>query len=162
MFFRQALRWRNPFGWQTPLDKVSSGLTAALRGLISNSSTKRSPCPSSTNAPSRLRRARKTGTPYFAEPTASERWSCYGRICPSNSSGEPSSRVGTYFFQQAALQNRFLIKAMTSSINIVTNVVTILTADRPERRWIGCEGITVCWVLCAFIGIIGCSEGDYM
>ncbi|KAK2775401.1 glucose transporter HXT5 [Colletotrichum kahawae] len=59
----------------------------------------------------------------------------------------------------AALQNRFLIKAMTSSINIVTNVVTILTADRPERRWIGCEGITVCWVLCAFIGIIGCNIG---
>ncbi|KAH0429116.1 saponin hydrolase precursor [Colletotrichum camelliae] len=45
----------------------------------------------------------------------------------------------------AGLQNPFLIKAIPSSIDIVTNIVTILTAARLERRWIGCGGITVCW-----------------
>ncbi|KAL3294218.1 hexose transporter [Colletotrichum asianum] len=62
---------------------------------------------------------------------------------------------GTYFFQQAGLQDPFLIKAITSSINIVTIIVTIFSADRLGRRWIGCGGITVCWLSCVVIGIMG-------
>ncbi|KAK1488814.1 sugar transporter [Colletotrichum abscissum] len=62
---------------------------------------------------------------------------------------------GTYFFQQAGLQDPFLIKVITSSINIATIIVTIFTADWLGRRWIACGGITLCWVSCAVIGIIG-------
>ncbi|KAF6824322.1 MFS alpha-glucoside transporter [Colletotrichum plurivorum] len=62
---------------------------------------------------------------------------------------------GTYFFQQAGLKDPFLIKAITSSINIATIIITIFVADRLGRRWIGCGGITVCWVSCVVIGIMG-------
>ncbi|WYZ43705.1 hypothetical protein EsH8_VII_000141 [Colletotrichum jinshuiense] len=65
---------------------------------------------------------------------------------------------GTYFFQQAGLQDPFLIKCITSSINIATIIVTIFLADRLGRRWIGCGGITLSWASCVVIGIIGVTK----
>lgn len=65
------------------------------------------------------------------------------------------STFGTYFFQQAGLPDPFLIKCITSSINIATIIVVVLIADQVGRRWIACCGTTVMWVSCVVIGILG-------
>ncbi|KAL6712618.1 hypothetical protein ACN47E_000495 [Coniothyrium glycines] len=65
---------------------------------------------------------------------------------------------GTYFFQQAGLQDPFTIKCITSSLNIVTVLLTVLVADRLGRRWIACTGTTLCWTACMCIGILGVTK----
>jgi MFS family permease len=62
---------------------------------------------------------------------------------------------GTYFFQQAGLQDPFKIKVITSSIKIGTVVVVVTLADYLGRRWIACWGTTLSCLSCAAIGIIG-------
>lgn len=65
------------------------------------------------------------------------------------------STFGTYFFQQTRLADLFLIKCITSSINIVTIIVVVFTVDRIGRRWIACCATTLMWVSCVIIGILG-------
>ncbi|KAJ5528408.1 hypothetical protein N7513_012567 [Penicillium frequentans] len=62
---------------------------------------------------------------------------------------------GTYFFQQAGLADPFKIKVITTSIQIGTVIVVVITADRLGRRILACSGTTLCWVSCVAIGIIG-------
>ena len=65
------------------------------------------------------------------------------------------STFGTYFFQQAGLPDPFMIKCITSSINIVTSIVVVGLADHVGRRWIACSATSVMWLCCAIIGILG-------
>jgi MFS family permease len=65
------------------------------------------------------------------------------------------STFGTYFFQQAGLADPFLVKCITSSINIATVIVVVFVADRVGRRWIACSATTLMWLSCAMIGILG-------
>ncbi|KAJ5635166.1 uncharacterized protein N7484_008479 [Penicillium longicatenatum] len=62
---------------------------------------------------------------------------------------------GTYFFQQAGLDDPFRIKVITTSIQIGTVIVVVIVADRLGRRLLACSGTTLCWVSCVAIGIIG-------
>ncbi len=64
---------------------------------------------------------------------------------------------GTYFFQQAGIDDPFKIKCITSSINIATSIIIVLVADRLGRRWIACSATTLSWVACVAIGILGVS-----
>ncbi|KAK4119734.1 general substrate transporter [Parathielavia appendiculata] len=65
------------------------------------------------------------------------------------------STFGTYFFQQAGLPDPFMIKCITSSINIATIIVVVGLADQVGRRWIACTATTVMWLCCVIIGILG-------
>jgi hypothetical protein len=65
---------------------------------------------------------------------------------------------GTYFFQQAGLKDPFAITCITSSLMIVTAIVVIFLADPLGRRWIGCGGVTLSWVCCFAIGILGVTK----
>ena len=65
---------------------------------------------------------------------------------------------GTYFFQQAGLPDPFMIKCITSSINIATVIIVVFSADTVGRRWIACGGTTLMWVSCVVIGILGVAE----
>ncbi|KAH8882381.1 general substrate transporter [Thozetella sp. PMI_491] len=64
---------------------------------------------------------------------------------------------GTYFFQQAGLDDPFKIKCIVSGINIAATVVIINSADWAGRRWIACGCTTLSWVSCVAIGILGVS-----
>jgi MFS family permease len=62
---------------------------------------------------------------------------------------------GTYFFQQAGLPDPFMIKCITSSINIATIIVVVLLADQVGRRRIACYSTTLMWLSCVILGILG-------
>jgi hypothetical protein len=76
------------------------------------------------------------------------------------------STFGTYFFQQAGLEDPFRITCITTSIGLATIIFIILSADRWGRRWIACYGTTIAWVSCVAIGILGVSPkvkaSDYL
>lgn len=65
------------------------------------------------------------------------------------------STFGSYFFEQAGIDDPFLITVITSSINIATLILVISSADRLGRRWMACWGTTLSWTACVAIGIIG-------
>lgn len=65
------------------------------------------------------------------------------------------STYGTYFFQQAGVADPFLVKVITSSINIATTIVIVPSADRLGRRYIACSATTLSWVACVAVGILG-------
>ncbi|KAK3306251.1 putative MFS alpha-glucoside transporter [Chaetomium strumarium] len=65
------------------------------------------------------------------------------------------STFGTYFFQQAGLPDPFLIKCITSSINIATILVVVFTADQIGRRRIACCATSLMWVSVVVVGILG-------
>lgn len=65
------------------------------------------------------------------------------------------STFASYFFQQAGLADPFLATCITSSINIVANVIMIITVDRFGRRNYACGGSTLSWIACAAVGILG-------
>ncbi|KAM0545770.1 hypothetical protein ACHAPJ_011194 [Fusarium lateritium] len=62
---------------------------------------------------------------------------------------------GTYFFQQAGLDDPFLVKCITSSINITTLLIVVLVSDKIGRRRIACYATTLSWSSCIVIGILG-------
>jgi MFS family permease len=62
---------------------------------------------------------------------------------------------GTYFFQQAGLQDPFIITVITACIQLATVLVIVLIADYIGRRNLACSGTTVCWLACISIGVIG-------
>lgn len=62
---------------------------------------------------------------------------------------------GTYFFQQAGLADPFLIKVITTSIQIGTVIVVVAVADHFGRRLLACCGTTLSWASCIAIGIVG-------
>jgi MFS family permease len=62
---------------------------------------------------------------------------------------------GTYFFQQAGLQQPFTIKCITSSINIATIIIAVLIADKIGRRFMACSATTLSWFSCIIVGILG-------
>ncbi|VUC26714.1 unnamed protein product [Clonostachys rosea] len=64
---------------------------------------------------------------------------------------------GTYFFQQAGLDDPFMIKCIVSGINIGTIFVIIYSADLIGRRLIACCATTLAWLSCVAIGILGVS-----
>lgn len=64
---------------------------------------------------------------------------------------------GTYFFQQAGLEDPFMIKCIVSGINIGTIFVIIFSADIIGRRLIACCATTLAWTACVAIGILGVS-----
>ncbi|KAL1864281.1 hypothetical protein VTK73DRAFT_5991 [Phialemonium thermophilum] len=65
------------------------------------------------------------------------------------------STFGTYFFQQAGLPDPFMIKCITSSINIATTIIVVFSADKIGRRRIACYATTMMWLSCVIIGILG-------
>lgn len=62
---------------------------------------------------------------------------------------------GTYFFQQAGLQDPFQIKAITSSIQIITVVASVVCVDKFGRRLMACTMTTLMWIGCLVVGILG-------
>ncbi|KAL7916798.1 sugar transporter [Trichoderma velutinum] len=71
------------------------------------------------------------------------------------------STFASYFFQQAGLANPFLATCITNAINIVVNIILILTADTVGRRAYSCSGTTIAWIACIAIGILGvCPRVD--
>jgi MFS family permease len=65
---------------------------------------------------------------------------------------------GTYFFQQAGLADPFMIKCITSSINIATIIIVVFCADYIGRRWIACCATSLMWISCVIIGILGVTK----
>ncbi|PKX94853.1 putative MFS alpha-glucoside transporter [Aspergillus novofumigatus IBT 16806] len=62
---------------------------------------------------------------------------------------------GTYFFQQAGIDDPFRVKVITSSIQIGTVLVLVAVVDFVGRRYLACGGTTLSWLSCIAIGIIG-------
>ncbi|CEL12021.1 hypothetical protein ASPCAL15114 [Aspergillus calidoustus] len=62
---------------------------------------------------------------------------------------------GTYFFQQAGIDDPFRVKVITSSIQIGTVLVLVAIVDFTGRRILACSGTTLSWLSCIAIGIIG-------
>ena len=62
---------------------------------------------------------------------------------------------GTYFFQQAGLEDPFMATCITSGINIAASVVVVYLADATGRRWLACSGTTLCWAANVAVGILG-------
>ncbi|KAH7030575.1 putative transporter [Microdochium trichocladiopsis] len=62
---------------------------------------------------------------------------------------------GTYFFQQAGLQEPFTITLINASIGLGTVLLTVLAVDSIGRRNLACAGTTVCWLACVAIGVVG-------
>ncbi|RDW74636.1 putative MFS alpha-glucoside transporter [Aspergillus mulundensis] len=62
---------------------------------------------------------------------------------------------GTYFFQQAGIDDPFRVKVITSSIQIGTVLVLVTVVDFTGRRLLACSGTTLSWLSCIAIGIIG-------
>ncbi|KAF7177449.1 hypothetical protein CNMCM7691_005702 [Aspergillus felis] len=62
---------------------------------------------------------------------------------------------GTYFFQQAGIDDPFRVKVITSSIQIGTVLVLVAVVDFVGRRYLACAGTTLSWLSCVAIGIIG-------
>ncbi|KAF6802055.1 MFS alpha-glucoside [Colletotrichum sojae] len=62
---------------------------------------------------------------------------------------------GTYFFQQAGLADPFAIKAITTSLQIVTVLAAVLLVDKLGRRLMACLATTLMWVTCLVVGILG-------
>ncbi|RSM14737.1 hypothetical protein BHE90_014669 [Fusarium euwallaceae] len=61
---------------------------------------------------------------------------------------------GTYFFQQAGIQDPFKVTCITSGVNIAASFVIIYLADITGRRWIVCSGTTLCMVCNVGVGIL--------
>lgn len=62
---------------------------------------------------------------------------------------------GTYFFQQAGLEDPFQIKAITTSLQIVTVVAAVFGVDKFGRRLMACTMTTLMWITCVVVGILG-------
>lgn len=62
---------------------------------------------------------------------------------------------GTYFFQQAGLADPFKIKAITTSLQIVTVIAAVFLVDKLGRRLMACGATTLMWISCLIVGIIG-------
>ncbi|GIC87545.1 putative MFS alpha-glucoside transporter [Aspergillus udagawae] len=62
---------------------------------------------------------------------------------------------GTYFFQQAGIEDPFRVKVITSSIQIGTVLLLVAVVDFVGRRYLACGGTTLSWLSCVAIGIIG-------
>ncbi|KAL4789744.1 general substrate transporter [Aspergillus venezuelensis] len=62
---------------------------------------------------------------------------------------------GSYFFQQAGLEDPFKITCITSGINIFFSFVVIYLSDTTGRRLLACTGTTICWVANVAVGILG-------
>jgi MFS family permease len=62
---------------------------------------------------------------------------------------------GTYFFQQAGLPDPFSIKAITTSLQIVTVIAAVFLVDRLGRRLMACIATTLMWLTCLVVGILG-------
>ncbi|KAK0103684.1 hypothetical protein ONS95_005694 [Cadophora gregata] len=62
---------------------------------------------------------------------------------------------GTYFFQQAGLADPFKIKAITSSLQIVTVLSAVILVDKFGRRLMACCSTTLMWIACLVVGILG-------
>ncbi|KAH8896835.1 general substrate transporter [Thozetella sp. PMI_491] len=65
------------------------------------------------------------------------------------------SSFATYFFQQAGIPNPFTIKCITTSIQVASVIFFILTADKIGRRPLSLAAVTVSWISCVVVGIIG-------
>ncbi|KAH7385043.1 general substrate transporter [Cadophora sp. MPI-SDFR-AT-0126] len=64
---------------------------------------------------------------------------------------------GTYFFQQAGVEDPFRITCITSGINIAATMVIIYLADITGRRLIACYGTSLCMLCNIGVGILGVS-----
>lgn len=62
---------------------------------------------------------------------------------------------GTYFFQQAGLEDPFAITCINASLGIGVSLIVMFTADRFGRRSIACTGATLAWTSCVAVGILG-------
>lgn len=62
---------------------------------------------------------------------------------------------GSYFFQQAGIDDPFRVTCITSGINIGASVVIVFLADITGRRWMACSGTTLCLVCNVAVGILG-------
>ncbi|KAL4907750.1 hypothetical protein BDW74DRAFT_166402 [Aspergillus multicolor] len=62
---------------------------------------------------------------------------------------------GSYFFQQAGIDDPFKVTCITSGINIFFSFVVIYLAEATGRRWLACSGTTLCWACNVAVGILG-------
>ncbi|KAL3443159.1 general substrate transporter [Aspergillus insuetus] len=62
---------------------------------------------------------------------------------------------GSYFFQQAGIEDPFKVTCITSGINIFFSFVVIYLSETVGRRWLACSGTTLCWACNVAVGILG-------
>ncbi|KAL3471738.1 general substrate transporter [Aspergillus californicus] len=62
---------------------------------------------------------------------------------------------GSYFFQQAGIEDPFMVTCITSGINIFFSFVVIYLAEATGRRWLACCGTALCWACNIAVGILG-------
>lgn len=62
---------------------------------------------------------------------------------------------GSYFFQQAGIEDPFKVTCITSGVGMAVSVLTIYLADVTGRRWMACYGTTLCWLCNVAVGILG-------
>ena len=65
------------------------------------------------------------------------------------------STFSSYFFQQAGVEDPFMVTCITSAIGLATGVLLIAVVDRFGRRLACCCGVTLSWLSCAVVGILG-------
>lgn len=64
------------------------------------------------------------------------------------------STFGSYFFQQAGLEDPFMATCITSGVNIAAGIVYIILADKIGRRLMACSGSTLCLAANIAVGIL--------
>lgn len=62
---------------------------------------------------------------------------------------------GTYFFQQAGIEDPFMVTCITNGINIAWSIIILYLADAVGRRKMACYGTTLCWFCVVAVGILG-------
>ncbi|KAJ4237546.1 hypothetical protein NW757_013282 [Fusarium falciforme] len=67
---------------------------------------------------------------------------------------------GTYFFQQAGVAQPFTVKCITSSIQIATVLGNIILVDNFGRRPLACWAVTLSWVACCVVGVLGVAPDN--
>uniref|UniRef100_A0A8H7NHC2 Major facilitator superfamily (MFS) profile domain-containing protein n=1 Tax=Bionectria ochroleuca TaxID=29856 RepID=A0A8H7NHC2_BIOOC len=67
---------------------------------------------------------------------------------------------GTYFFQQAGVSQPFTVKCITLSIQIATVLVNIVLVDNFGRRPLACWAVTISWVACCVVGVLGVTPDN--
>lgn len=65
------------------------------------------------------------------------------------------SSYGSYFFQQASVEDPFMVTCITNGVNIAVSIVSIYLADAIGRRPLACYGTTLSWCCNVGVGILG-------
>ncbi|RSL97228.1 hypothetical protein CDV31_013136 [Fusarium ambrosium] len=62
---------------------------------------------------------------------------------------------GSYFYQQAGMDDPFMATCITSGISILASLIVVYFSETIGRRPLATWGTTICWACNVFVGILG-------